>query len=75
MYLPRIKIRKPSCTPKEKAEEKHMLAEMDENERKKYLERKERNKPDYYPEGKNNAGQWIARAPKVTHLIYMKYRG
>lgn len=52
-----------------------MLAEMDENERKKYLERKERNKPDYYPEGKNNEGQWIARAPKVTHLIYMKYRG
>ncbi|OWZ59423.1 hypothetical protein C356_00994 [Cryptococcus neoformans c45] len=64
IYLPRIKIRKPSRTPKEKAEEKHMLAEMDENERKKYLERKERNKPDYYPEGKNNEGQWIARAPK-----------
>lgn len=48
-----------------------MLAEIDENERKAYLEKKERDIPDYYPEGLNNEGQWIARAPKVTHLICM----
>lgn len=49
-----------------------MLTEMDEHERKKYLEQKESNKPNYYPEGKNNPGQWIARAPKVTHFTSMK---
>lgn len=70
IYLPRLKIRKPSRTPKEKIEEKQMLAEMDEHERKKYLEQKESNKPTYYPEGKNNPGQWIARAPKSENGFF-----
>ncbi|WVQ71426.1 hypothetical protein IAR50_000963 [Cryptococcus sp. DSM 104548] len=69
IYLPRLKIRKTSRTPEEKRKEKEMLDKMSAKDRKVYMVKKEEDKPDYYPEGENLKGKWVARAPR-THKGY-----
>ncbi|WVQ78130.1 hypothetical protein IAT38_000211 [Cryptococcus sp. DSM 104549] len=67
IYLPRLKIRKPSRTAQEKAKEAEDLKEMkNDKKREVYLQalKEERNKPAYFPVGDNEPGRWIARAPR-----------
>ncbi|ODN73492.1 hypothetical protein L202_07997 [Cryptococcus amylolentus CBS 6039] len=66
IYLPRLKVRKTSRTPEEKRKEKEMLDKMSARDRKAYMDKKEENKPDYYPDGENLKGKWVARAPRAV---------
>ncbi|WRT66921.1 uncharacterized protein IL334_003886 [Kwoniella shivajii] len=70
IYLPRLKLRKPSRPIKEKNEDKIKMAKMDTATKKAYISKKFLEEPDYYPKGENDDGLWISRAPKAAISVF-----
>ncbi|KAK8869973.1 hypothetical protein IAR55_000543 [Kwoniella newhampshirensis] len=66
IYLPRLKMLKPSLTPAEKEKAKALMAELTKEEYgriRKSEEERNRGRVTFFPEQGNGSGVWMARVP------------